>query len=322
MAPIVQKEFASMKRSTLAASVSACVCLGFALPLLAAEPVPNAVSTAANAPAQACLTDLRAFHDQIQKDGYWLGESSYGYGYPMLGYGYGDLNGGVPTSVTAAHSPPPPIAAPTIPPMAAATSGAAAPIPPTGYWRGRSGYEVRTLLASANILARLGQQVPCESVLAATRDLYKQYLVEVRQDGMPRAGGANWRKAQIASAEPVTKPGLSFRSDQLVGTDVRNLQDESLGSIDDLIMSPQTGKILYLVVERGGIFGIDEKYVPVPWTDFKVTANMHMLVLDVSKDAMTAAPRVGHDQFSKAGNFAAMSQSVDSYWVAHQPKAK
>ncbi len=71
----------SMRRSALTASVAACFGLGFAAPLLAAEPTatgtvnnqPANDKTAANAPAQKCLSDLRAFDNQMQKDDYWLG---------------------------------------------------------------------------------------------------------------------------------------------------------------------------------------------------------------------------------------------------------
>jgi sporulation protein YlmC with PRC-barrel domain len=274
-----------MKRSTLVGFRASCFLLGLGLapPLLAAE--PHAAGTAnppspasAIKPAEKCLTDLRAFDSQMRKDGYWLGESGYGYGYPMGG-------GLEPT--------------------------------PTGYQDARPGYEVRTLIAAANILARHGQEQQCEDVLGTTRDTYKLYVANMHSRGVPMANVPSWQQQQIAAAQPVTANNTSFRSDQLLGTEVRNPQNGALGSVDDIVMSPQTGKIAYLVIARGGVFGIDEKYAPVPWEDFKVTPTASLLVLDTTKSVMEAAPLVSHDQFATPGHFDQESGKVDAFWKTH-----
>ena len=41
-----------------------------------------------------------------------------------------------------------------------------------------------------------------------------------------------------------------IRSDELLGDPLRSLQDIALGTVDDLVMSPKTGKIAYLVIGR------------------------------------------------------------------------
>jgi len=184
-------EAGNMKHSTLAGSVVAFWCLGFAAPLLAAQPAatgmvnrssPSAKKVAAIKPAEKCLTDLRTFDDQMEKDGYWLGGSGYGYGYPMAGYGF------------------------IGPPMTERRTGASG----TRYQNARPGYELRTLIASANILARRGQQQPCEDVLAATREIYKIYVADMHSGKVPVAAAQGWRQQQIAAAQPVTSKNTSL----------------------------------------------------------------------------------------------------------------
>ena len=284
-----------MKRSILVSSVAASLCLGLAAPVLAGEPStagatktpsPGETTTAATQPAEKCLSDLRTFNSQMDKDGYWLGGSGYGFGYPLGGPGYGYRMGDSPAASA-------------------------------GYHNARPGYEVRILVASATILARHGQQQACEDVLGATRDTYKRYVADMHSGKMPTVDVRGWQKQQIASARPVTSENASLRSDELLGTDVRDPQNEALGSVHDIVLSPQTGKIAYLVISRGGIFGFDEKYVPVPWQNFKITPNANLMVLDATKATMDGAPRVENDQFAPGGNFAQESQKVDSYWKTH-----
>ena len=124
----------------------------------------------------------------------------------------------------------------------------------------------------------------------------------------------SWRAQQIAAAQPVSAMDTSYRSDQLIGIEMRNPQNVILGSVDDIVMSPQSGKIGYLVIARGGFLGIDRSYVPVPWDDFKVTPNASLLVLNTTMAVVEAGPQVSHDQFATPGQFDAQSEKVDAYW--------
>jgi sporulation protein YlmC with PRC-barrel domain len=272
-----------MRRSILTGSTAICLCVGLSAPLLA--------DTAA--PAKVCLGDLAAFQAETQKDGYWLG--SGGYGYPMMGGYYGGMGGYYGAGG-----------------IAGSQSGA-------GYANVRPGYEVRTLISSANILARRGQQDACETVLASARDIYRTYSAEMKNGTMPMGDPNAYYAEQLADATSVDTLTRSVRSDELLGTDVRSSKDEALGSVDDLVISPQSGEIAYLVISRGGFFGFDQKYVPVPWADFALTADGNFLVLDATTDMLKAAPQVDHNQVLIPDQFATVSTAVDEYWAKTLP---
>lgn len=130
----------------------------------------------------------------------------------------------------------------------------------------------------------------------------------------PGADVPAWRRQQIASARPFTGKDAPMRYEELIGTEVRNPRNELLGSVADLVRSPQTDKIVYLVIAPDENIGIGDKNVPVPLADFKITPNANLLVLKVSKGALGAAPRV--NPFSSDG-IKLQGRKVDAYWQAH-----
>jgi sporulation protein YlmC with PRC-barrel domain len=214
----------------------------------------------------------------MNKDGYWAGGAGFGYGYPM---------DGIPTGSES------------------------------NFRNVRPSYELRTLIASASILAERGQQQTCEDVLGTIRIVFKAYITQMHGDGVPIIDTPSRRQQQIVAAQPLAARSEAFRSDQLLGTEVRNPQNESLGVVHDLVLRPKTGAIAYLVIARGGFFGIDEHYVPVPWESFRVTPDLSLLVLGAHRSVMADAPQVADDAFAANGQFDQESQKVDAWWKAH-----
>jgi sporulation protein YlmC with PRC-barrel domain len=281
-----------MRRLIRPLTFGACTALALASPLHAAEePKAGTITETEAKPAQACLDHLKAFDAQMEKDGYWLGGSGYGYGYPLGGFWAGSLGSDAGMAMGAASAM-------------------------MRYANARPGYEVRVLLAGADILARHGKQQPCEDVLVQIRASYEEYKTDLQGRDLRVANAMGFRKQELSLAVPVASRTTAFRSDDLLGSEVRTPGNVALGSVDDIVMGPVGGRIAYLVVARGGVFGLGERHVAVPWDQFKVSPNLHILVLDTTKDAMDQAPRIIEGRFVKAEPFAQQTAKADAYWTA------
>jgi sporulation protein YlmC with PRC-barrel domain len=63
-----------------------------------------------------------------------------------------------------------------------------------------------------------------------------------------------------------------LETSQLVGTRVKSEAGKDIGEIDNLLIDPQSGKVSHVVIGYGGLVGVGEKKVVVPWSDVKLTA--------------------------------------------------
>jgi sporulation protein YlmC with PRC-barrel domain len=117
-----------------------------------------------------------------------------------------------------------------------------------------------------------------------------------------------------AYAQTTTSPGAitqqqqgEYLADDVIGASVRNAQNETIGSVSDLVIDHE-GKVKAAVVSVGGFLGIGDKHVAVPWSDVKLEADTRssapgtatsgsadasrnpMLLLNMTKDQLKQAP--------------------------------
>lgn len=223
--------------------------------------------------AQKCVNDLQAFEEQLWRVGFGV--------LPPGGY------------------------------------GASAPIGYSDYYvygvEATPRKKMQALRDAAYVYAFDGDEAACERELAAMRAVYDEHqkLIGTESDD-PNVRTA-WRRAHLARAEPVAKMDHLMRADILIGSEIRNLKDERLGEISDIVLNPKQRDILYVLVSRGGFLGFGGKLVAVRWHDLRATADHELYVLDVPPKALDKAPAVDRGTFAATAS-GEWQRSLDQYW--------
>ena len=82
----------------------------------------------------------------------------------------------------------------------------------------------------------------------------------------------------------------AYRASRMIGTAVRNDKNEKIGTVDDLIVSPND-RVLFAVLSVGGFLGINRRLVAVPYSELKVDDEGRKIILPgASKDALGNLP--------------------------------
>jgi PRC-barrel domain len=79
-----------------------------------------------------------------------------------------------------------------------------------------------------------------------------------------------------------------YRTSKVVGATVVNEVDETVGTIDDLIVTPG-GQAPYAVLSVGGFLGLGTKYVVLPFTNLRIV-DKKIILPGGTKDALKALP--------------------------------
>lgn len=90
------------------------------------------------------------------------------------------------------------------------------------------------------------------------------------------------------------QPANSFRSDELIGSDLKSrTDDETIGSISDLVID-HDGQIVAVIVEVGGFLGLGKKDVAISWDSLEhrmdKDGDEHHFIVGSTKDSLKNAP--------------------------------
>lgn len=98
--------------------------------------------------------------------------------------------------------------------------------------------------------------------------------------------------APPAPAPRVAIAGGDWRASKLLGTDVTNVQGETVGEVKDVILD-NDGKVVSVLVSVGGFLGLGEKDVAVMFKDLVISRSETgdpLVQTSLSKQALETAP--------------------------------
>jgi len=76
----------------------------------------------------------------------------------------------------------------------------------------------------------------------------------------------------------------------LNGNDVYNPSGDKLGSIKEIMLDIETGKVCYAVLSFGGFISLGEKLFAVPWSALTIDTVNKRFVMDTDEERLKNAP--------------------------------
>lgn len=126
-------------------------------------------------------------------------------------------------------------------------------------------------------------------------------------------------------AQPAAKilVAKTFQASKLIGLNVRNKDGEKLGTVNDLVLNIETGKIAYVALSVGGVLGVGDKLFAVPYGQmaFDHGKNEQFFVLDMAKEKLEAAPGFNKSDWP---NFADpnWTNKIDTYYTRERTEVR
>lgn len=114
-----------------------------------------------------------------------------------------------------------------------------------------------------------------------------------------RAPEGNWKTGEYRNHW--SRLGYVQKASKLMGTTVKNLQDEKLGKVENFAVDLSAGRIIAVIVSSGGFLGLGDELSAVPPTALRFNTERDILQLDASKEALSSAPHFKSNEWPDLG---------------------
>jgi sporulation protein YlmC with PRC-barrel domain len=80
------------------------------------------------------------------------------------------------------------------------------------------------------------------------------------------------------------------RASKVLGESVVNRQSDNMGTILELVIDAAKSRVTYAVLNFGGILGIGNKLLAIPWEAFEFSGIGNKVIINVDKEKLVSAP--------------------------------
>jgi sporulation protein YlmC with PRC-barrel domain len=87
----------------------------------------------------------------------------------------------------------------------------------------------------------------------------------------------------------VQKLSTGYRTSKIIGSNVTNDSNETIGKVDDLIVSPDDNKSAYVILSVGGWLGMGSHMIALPYDNLHIT-NTKITLPGATKDDLKNLP--------------------------------
>lgn len=91
---------------------------------------------------------------------------------------------------------------------------------------------------------------------------------------------------------------VRMRVSDIMGEKVKNLKGDVYGTVGDMVLH-RNGTVDYIILLHGGILGLGERLVPIPWNRVVTSKREGFLVVDVGDELLKNAPNFSEEDWQK-----------------------